>query len=131
MTANGTPCVLPSDQIVCNSTAQDIVGVWCRLEPRQPSMLCFFIVDGAAEIKPEFALNHLLFASLTLSAAAFGFTNSSPCTGVKTKEDESPFVWPELMLAWGQWSTVNVEGERCSAMIEEISGEMEQRKVRK
>lgn len=54
-------------------------------------MLFFLIVDGAAEMKPLLALNHLLFASFTLSAAAFGFTSSSPCTGVNTNDDDRPF----------------------------------------
>jgi hypothetical protein len=57
-----------------------------------PNILFFRIVEGAAEMKPELALNHLLFASLTLSAAAFGFTSSIPCTGVNTNDDDNPFV---------------------------------------
>lgn len=56
-----------------------------------PNILFFLIVEGAADMKPEFALNHLLFASLTLSAAAFGFTSSIPCTGVNTNDDDNPF----------------------------------------
>ena len=65
-----------------------------------PNILLLFIIDGAADINPLLALNHLLFAAFTLSAAAFGLTNSRPWTGVNTKDEESPFVWPELALIW-------------------------------
>lgn len=47
---------------------------------------------GAADMNPLLALNHLLLAAFTLSAAAFGLTSSIPLTGVKTNEEESPLV---------------------------------------
>ena len=70
------------------------------IKKNYPNILFLFTILGAADRKPLFALNHLLFAALTLSAAAFGLTNSRPWTGVKTKEDDRPFVWPELALIY-------------------------------
>ena len=66
----------------------------------QPNNLFLLIIEGAAEMKPLLALNHLLFAAFTLSAAALGFTNSRPWTGVNTRDEDNPFVWPELALTF-------------------------------